>query len=464
MTTPPKPISPASSPSIPGARAASRGSVATVLLVIFIDLLGFGIVLPMLPYVVGEYARPGWLSAGMDWAGVAEINRNAVVVGLIGFAFSLMSFFCSPLWGRLSDRLGRKPVLAISMLGYTVSWFMWVIAPDLTWLIVGRALAGVFAANIAAAQAYMADVYPPEQRSKGMGLVGAAFGLGFTLGPAVGSGLSELGNWIDPPAAKGEHSSLSLHLPFYVAMGLSFLAFLLAAFRLPESLPVELRGVKKPKVRRTRQLLHALGRPALGSLLVSFFTVTTGFAVLEQLFSVYDRDVLELPPTITSLVFSIIGVVIVIVQGGLIGRLTKRYGSWHLLIFGMFLMGITLTLFGAVRIIADSMALPTIPILILASVCLAFGSSLCTPSTLSLVSRATPPDEQGGTMGLTSSASALGRVLGPLMGAGVWGLFGHVAAFAAGGITVLLAIPFVIHAKSHAKLAAAAGTPGGMAH
>jgi DHA1 family tetracycline resistance protein-like MFS transporter len=415
-----------------------RRAVTTVLLVIFIDLLGFGIVLPLLPYVSASYDMPRWMSETFLSIGVAPQYLNAVAIGLISFAFNLMMFIFSPVWGRLSDIVGRKPILTISMLGYTGSWILWIVAPDLTWLIAGRALAGIFAANIAAAQAYMADVYPPNERSKGMGLVGAAFGLGFTLGPALGAGLSWLGDKIDPGMDGAEHGTLGLHLPMWVAAGLSFTAFLLAAFKLPESLPKEMRGRATKSKGRIKELLHAVKQPVMGNLLVGFFTVTFGFAVLEQLYSEFNRDILKYSKSVTAIVFSLIGLVIVVVQGGLIGRLTKRFGAWNLLLFGICIEGGTLAVFGYV----DAMWL-----LIPASAAMAFGSSLCTPSTLALVSAHTPPDQQGGAMGLASAASGLGRMLGPLLGAAVWGFYGAIPAFMTGGIIVLLAFPFVWHAR-----------------
>lgn len=431
-----------SQPSTPG---ASRGSVATVLLVIFIDLLGFGIVIPLLPYVTASFgALPEWAETLFGWLGIAGEDRtNAVAIGILSLAFNLTQFIFAPVLGRLSDHVGRKPVLAMTMLGYTGSWAMFVWAPSLTWLIVARTLAGVFAANISTAQAYIADVYPPEKRSKGMGLVGAAFGLGFTLGPALGSLLSVLGEWIEAQpdgAATGPSNGLGLHLPIYVAMGLSFVAFLLAAFRLPESLTPELRAKARARERvgRFRLLRQALAQPLLGSLLIGFFTVTFGFAVLEQLYSEFTRGPLSMSKAETGIAFTVVGLTIVIMQGGLIGRLTKRFGPWRLVFFGVLLEGVNLIVFGMVG---------NMGMLLLISVGLAAGNSLCNPSILALISRNTPSDQQGGSMGLSAASSALGRVLGPVLGGLVWGLYGPTVTFACGGVVVLMALPFLIRAR-----------------
>jgi MFS family permease len=319
---------------------------------------------------------------------------------------------------------------------------MFVWSPSLTWLILSRTLAGVFAANISTAQAYIADVYPPEKRSKGMGLVGAAFGLGFTLGPALGALLATLGEWMEAGGHEGAQAAsngLGLHLPIYVAMGLSFVAFLLAAFRLPESLTPELRATARARERvgRFRLLRQALGQPLLGSLLIGFFTVTFGFAVLEQLYSEFTRGPLGMSKAETGIAFTVVGLTIVVMQGGLIGRLTKKFGPWRLVFMGVVLEGITLFLFGMV----GSMGM-----LLLASVGLAAGNSLCNPSILALISRNTPSDQQGGSMGLSAASSAMGRVLGPVLGGLIWGLYGPTVTFACGGVVVLLALPFLIRA------------------
>ncbi|MBK7975272.1 MAG: MFS transporter [Deltaproteobacteria bacterium] len=425
------------------AALASRGSVPIVLLVIFIDLLGFGVVLPMLPYLTAQYEVPAWMTSTF---GALHMSRgtNAVIVGLLSFNFNLFSFLASPLWGRLSDNVGRKPVLAFSLFGYSLAWTLFAFAPTLGWLLMARVLAGMAAANVSTAHAYIADVYPPEKRAKGMGLVGAAFGLGFTLGPAVGAGFMALGDRLSPSPDGLHHSHLALHLPVYVTMALSTIACLLAVFVLPESLPKELRGRKESHEvgLGLGRLLVAIRRPLLGPLLVSFFTVTFGFAVLESMFSEFNRAVLELPPNTNALVFSIIGLTIVIVQGGLIGRLTKAFGPWKVLFTGLLLEGLMLVNYGMVT---------GMTVLITFSVIGAFGHSLCNPSILALISQQAADDERGGTMGLAGASSALGRICGPILGSVAWAWGGAAAAFASGGVVVLLALPLLMIAhKSHA--------------
>ncbi len=421
---------------------ASKGSVPIVLSVIFIDLLGFGVVLPMLPYIAAEYAMPGWLGSLLTELHLTR-DPNAVVVGLLSFLFNFFSFLASPLWGRLSDNVGRKPVLAVSLFGYACAWTLFAFAPNLTWLLMARVFAGMAAANISTAQAYMTDVFPPEKRAKGMGLVGAAFGMGFTLGPAIGAGFMVLGDRLSPSGDPAHHSHLALHLPVYVTLCLSLTACLLAAFVLPESLPKELRGRKDSREVSLglARLLGAVKRPLLGPLLVSFFTVTFGFAVLESMFSEFNRVVLKLPPNTNALVFSIIGLTIVIVQGGLIHRLTSKFGAWRVLFLGLLLEGLMLVNYGQVT---------GMKVLITFSVIGALGHSLCNPSILALISQQAAADERGGTMGLAGSSSALGRICGPILGSVAWAWGGASAAFASGGVVVLLALPLLAIAhRSH---------------
>src|SRR3954447_4701824 len=189
-----------------------KPSLLVIFLTVFIDLIGFGIVLPLLPI----YSR--------------NFGASGLMIGVIMASFSLMQFFFAPLWGRLSDRIGRRPVLLISLAGSTLSYLIFGLAPNYSWLLIARAFGGVFAANISTAQAYIADVTTPADRAKGMGLIGAAFGIGFTLGPPLGGIAS---------------AQLGLGAPGFIAAGICGLNFLLAIFRLPESLPVSSRSKRK---------------------------------------------------------------------------------------------------------------------------------------------------------------------------------------------------------------------------
>lgn len=433
----------------PDAKRARKTAAITVLLVIFIDLLGFGMVLPMLPYLAELCPIPDWAFSIFETLRMSEAMGGgalAVMVALMTFAFSLAQFLIAPVWGKLSDRVGRKPVLTLSLAGYIASWLLFyyafAIAQSINMLILSRLLAGFFAANISTAQAYLADIYPPQQRSKAMGMVGAAFGLGFTLGPALGA-LAIITAELITGTQVEEEPLASLGAPIIGALVLTGIALFLCIFKLPESLPKELRGKRDAqRGRRLARLLEGIKKPVTGGLLLSFFTVTFGFVVLETLFSQYNNEVLELGADTNAWLFTVIGLTIAIVQGGLIGRLTKRFGSWTLLFSGLLIQGVSLICFGMTSEFWEVMVI---------AVLLAFGNSLTNPSILSLISQNADAREQGATMGLSQSSSAFGRLLGPIMGGAVWGWAGPTWAFACGGIMILCAIPLVARAKSRVK-------------
>lgn len=215
-----------------------KRGVFVVWLIIFIDLLGFGIVLPSLPYFVRIFEVPEWANVAARAVGL-ERSRGGVLVGTILTAYSLCQFIFAPIWGRLSDKVGRRPILAFSTSGFAATWVLFAFAPGFTWLLISRALAGVCAANISTAQAYMADVFPAERRSKGMGLIGMAFGLGFVFGPAIGGALvsETLLGWFGygPEIDAAAFHRAQLMFPSLFAAGLSLTAFVLTVTIMRES-------------------------------------------------------------------------------------------------------------------------------------------------------------------------------------------------------------------------------------
>ncbi|MBI2951463.1 MFS transporter, partial [bacterium] len=269
-----------------------KGSPLVVLfLTVFIDLLGFGIVLPLLPY----YAE--------------SFGAGPLTVTLLSSSYSLMQFLFAPVWGRLSDRVGRRPILVLSLAGSALSYLLFGLAGSLAALFATRLLAGVCAANISTAQAYIADVTTPETRAKGMGMIGAAFGLGFIFGPAAGGALSRYGYAV----------------PAFFAGGLSLLALALALFRLPESL----RRQGDPPGGAARggfdlgRLWAALVHPGMGLLLLIFFCSVFAFANLEATFALFVERAARFGYTAreTGYLFAYMGVLMSLMQGGLVGRL-----------------------------------------------------------------------------------------------------------------------------------------------
>jgi DHA1 family tetracycline resistance protein-like MFS transporter len=359
-----------------------KPSVLIIFLTVFIDLVGFGIIIPILPLYATQH-------------GATPFQLGALLA-----SYSVMQFVFAPILGSLSDRVGRKPVLAASLLGTSVASVALGVAsslPGALWLLfVARLLDGVTGANIATAQAYIADVTTPEKRARGMGLIGMAFGLGFVLGPAIGGLLAQV----------------HIALPFYAVGALAFLnAVLMLAF-LPEperrlSVAVEARS-------RFARLSVALRDPNTSLLLVVFLLVTTAFAIMESTLALLLRDRFAYGPSEVAYVFAFVGLVMAIVQGGLVGRLAERVGERPLILLGAGLLAVALCLLAA--------PLPASPGLLLGAVgILATGVALHNPSVTGLVSRLAPASAQGTTLGVTQSMGSLGRIAGPLLGGALYG-------------------------------------------
>jgi MFS transporter, DHA1 family, tetracycline resistance protein len=434
---------------------AARRGVFTVWLIIFIDLLGFGVVLPSLPYFVQLFDVPAWAEAPARAVGLQ--TRGGILVGLMLTAYSLMQFIFAPIWGRISDKVGRKPILAFSTAGFALTWVMFAFAPDFTWLLISRALAGVCAANISTAQAYMADVFPPERRAKGMGLIGMAFGLGFVFGPAIGGALVSEGvlgligfapDYVNGKIAEGTDATLAfrkaqLAAPSLFAAALSLAAFLMTVFLMRESLSPELRRGIGPRKGKLELFIEGLRKPAIGPMLLVYFVVTLGFANLEAMFAQFNADHLRIRASANAWVFVTIGLTLALVQGALIGRLSSRFGSRAVLATGLAGLVVSMLLFGFQLELNPGINLMLW--LILVSIAIGAFNGLCNPSILSIISRHTPPDQQGGAMGYTASAATLGRIIGPIAAgiiydaAGPQWPFALGAALIAAGLLVLIA-------------------------
>jgi len=373
-----------------------RRARLTVFLTILLDLVGFGMILPLLPF----YAE--------------RFSATPVQIGLLFTSYSLTQLVFAPLLGRLSDRVGRRPVLLFSITGSVVAYVLFAAAPNYAVLLLARSLSGLAAANYAIAQAYMADVSAPEERSKAMGLVGAAFGLGFVLGPALGGILAHAG---DPRI-----------VPLAAAM-LSGANLLVAFFGLPESLSPELRG------RATRgswlgwsDLAIVWRDSPLRGLMLLFFLVMFCFSMMEATLALFCQQRFGFGVRQTSWLFVFVGVILVIVQGGLLGRLVKRYGERSLILSGIVLMALGLVI----------LPLSQLWLLLVSLGLLAVGQGVHNPSSLGLLSRLTDESSQGSTIGLSRSFGALARALGPAAGTFLFGAAGAAWPFwTAGGLMVV---------------------------
>jgi MFS transporter, DHA1 family, tetracycline resistance protein len=376
--------------------AGGRRPLAVLFLTVFLDLLGFGMVIPILPL----YAE--------------KLQATDVETGILLAVYSVMQLFFSPVWGRLSDRHGRRPVLLISIFGSCISQLGFAFAPTYGWLLVARGFAGVCGANITAAQAYIADVTDEKSRAAGMGMLGAAFGLGFVFGPAAGGFLS----------------GYSPTLPFLVAGVLAGINFVLAFFILPEPRPAAERS--HARTLTWEGLVRTVSTPRLLVLMILFFVITFGFANLEGTFSLYLERQFHYGRKETSWLFTFIGVMMVIVQGGLVRRLVPRVGERKLVIAGTLLMGVGFFL----QYAADSLGF-----LLVAIGITAIGNGLNTPSLSSLISRSASGEQQGGVLGVAQACGALARVVGPIVG--TWTLaFGTTMPYMTGGVAMLAACLF----------------------
>jgi multidrug resistance protein len=336
--------------------------------------MGFGIVIPLLPI----YAE--------------RMHATPFAAGALIAVYSLMQLVFAPAWGRLSDRVGRRPVLLVSLAGSAISYLLLGAAGSLAMLFVARALAGVAGANIPVAQAYIADVTSPAERARGMGLIGAAFGLGMVIGPGIGGGLSLIGP----------------RVPEYAAAVLCLANLLLAAYSLPESLP---RAVRRAASFRhplsVRSLRDAVARPGAATLLAVFFLVTLGFAILEGTFSLAAAHRWELSSAQVDGLWLYMGIVAVVVQGWLVGRLARRVPERALVVAGTLALG------------AGFLWIPfagPAPALLTALALVIGGQGLASPSLSSLISKTVEAPVQGEVLGVSQSLSAGARVLGPAGG------------------------------------------------
>ena len=353
---------------------SKKSPLALIFLTLFIDMVGFGIVIPVLPiYAEGSliHATPTQLS----W-----------ILGI----YSLLQLISSPLFGKWSDKVGRKPVLVFSILGTAVGFLVLGAAGSVWMLLLGRIIDGISGGNISTAMACIADVTTRENRSRNMGLIGAAFGLGFMIGPAIGGVLSH-------------HVSIST--PFYFAAGLAFINALLVWLRLPETLTAESR--ERAKQRATiGEVFHGGRAGMIGSILMAQLASVTGFSIMTVLFALYCEKKLGYNLAQSSYMFAYIGLLGVLFQGGLIRRLLKRPIEKQLAVIGSLLMA------------GSMVALPFVSTtgwLLFVIFFIALGNSFVSPTLTGLASRTTDAHCQGRLLGLMQSVASLGRFLGPMI-------------------------------------------------
>ena len=350
----------------------SRSPLVIIFVTIFIDLVGFGIVIPVLPL----YAE--------------RFGASEAVIGALVASYSAMQFVFAPLLGRLSDRIGRRPVLLFSMIGTSLGFLLMGFANALWLLFVARVIDGITGGNISTAQAYIADVTPPEERSRGMGLIGAAFGLGFVVGPVIG----------------GLMTHISPGAPFLFAAGLAAANATALFFLLPESLSPEHRtgATKRASI---FQVIRKAGSRTIGIVMAASFFSTVSFAMLTATYALFAKHLFGFDAWHTGLLFGYVGILGAVIQGGLLGRLVKLFGDKSLAVAGTAVFALSIFMLP----LSSSVAL-----LILLSGGIAVGNSLMTPTLSGLASKSVSPASQGRVMGVMSSVASLARIIGPLFG------------------------------------------------
>lgn len=406
--------------------------ILPILVIIFVDLLGLSIIIPLLPLYAARY------------------GADAFVVGLLSAAYPFMQFIGAPMLGRLSDRFGRRPVLLASQAGTLSGFILLAFANSLPLLFLSRIIDGLSGANIATAQAVVSDVTSDKTRTQGLGLIGAAFGLGFIMGPIIA--------FITLAATGGNYQAVAFAAAFF-----SLVSILLTFFWLPETLDREKAAAyRAQRAFSLQNLVAALRRPQIGILLILMGVQQLAFGGYEQFFSLFTLNRLGMGATDTSGLFVLAGLFIVVIQGGFVGRWSRKYGDRWLVMMGLAALsaGLILTAltpqipvwwYDRAKITAEvagdatrSINVPLPPEenkgwlgitwMLLASVPAAIGGGVLHPAINSLLTKSADSGETGGTLGLSSSMYSLGNAIAPLFYGTLFQAFGAPTPFILGGL------------------------------
>jgi len=400
-------------------------ALAVLFATVFINLVGFGLVVPLLPFFAQSLKAEAWQ------------------ITLMFSAYSLGQFFAEPFWGRLSDRIGRKPVLLMTLIANALGYLMLAFVPNIWLAIAVRLFTGLGAGNISTVQGYVADVTPPEQRAGRMGLIGAAFGLGFIVGPGLGGLLTQ------PQLGR-----LGYQLPIFLAAALAAIAAVGVVVFLRES-----RAKADPAAPRPAFLAglkDARDNAVVSRVLVVTLIYMAGFSAMESVFGLWSESRYQWGAREVGLSFMIVGIVSTLNQGFFAGRLARRFGESRVLATGMLLFGTSLVLqvlapvawFPATRLELGALTIPVvqgwiIPIVMAIGAC---GMSLAMPNISAMISRASPPDRQGAMLGLNMASSSVARIFGPMIAGALFSGLGHDWPFVIGALLTIPAALMAINA------------------
>jgi len=412
----------------PPVAKSNKAALIIIFLVVFIDLLGFGIVLPLLPRYADKFIPAGQSNLVIG-----------LVIGLLMSSFSAMQFIFAPIWGRLSDRIGRRPVLIVGLVGSVVFYGLFGLASEMPtqsqgWLpillIMGTRIgAGICGATISTAAAVIADSTPKEKRAHGMALIGAAFGIGFTFGPLIAYG----GMKLFPNQMGG---------PGYLAAALSLIALLYAIRKMPETLPPGGNPIKRSWL-DMNGLFDTLKTPTVGLLVFAFFLTIFAFANFEGTLSLMNEKLFQRGDDANYLIFAYVGFILVIAQGYFFRKYVKKYTELKLMRFGILMMFVGLANLAGVAALAfePQMADFCFGWFLFSMACAVFGFAFLNPSLNALISKRSDPHRQGEILGINQSFSALARILGPTVGMVLFSVEStHVLPYIFGAILLLIVL------------------------
>jgi MFS transporter, DHA1 family, multidrug resistance protein len=390
----------------------NRRAMTILFMTMFIVMVGFGVIMPILPF----YAE--------------KLGATATHLGLLFASYSVVQFFFAPIWGEMSDRVGRKPMILLGLAGFGISFILFGLANSLWMLFAARILGGALsAATLPTVMAYIADTTDTKSRGSGLGLMGAAMGMGMIFGPVLGGFL-------------GEYSA---SLPFFFSGGLAFAVLIFAFFMLPESRSVEARTHARTQTRRNslKDIVAALSSP-IGFVLIIAFLATFASANLEGTFALFSQVHLGFGESEMGLVFGVMGVVMALSQGLLVGRFINRWGEERMIQVGLISSAIGYLLFLLTFNMVSIMGVMAI---------MGIGSAALNPAVNSLASKRTPPDQQGRVMGIVNAYNSLGRVFGPVVGGVVFDLLGYQWPYLVGSTLFfsIYIISFMLFARNRAK-------------